>query len=180
MTYTVLTPTTTFSELVAALNGIKTRTEVLVYDTANLVTAAANTLIGNIHVRSFDQNEFLFFNWPIPDRIDRSVDMTFKLLGAPATTEASKQVSFDIKVVALDSTAGTLINGTTATVQIVDQAVSGTIHTVEEFTATLAAATFLGANIDALAIELKRPPASSDLIGDWNMVTASIQYTIER
>lgn len=180
MTYTPLTATTKFSELPEALNGVTTRNQVLVYDTASVVGAAPDDLVGDIHVRAFDTGDVLYFNWPIPDRIDRSVNMTLKLLGAPATSEASKEVSFDIKIVALDSTAGTLINGTTATIQIIDQAVSATAHTVEEFTATIAAATFLGADIDALAIEITRPAASNDLAGNWNMVTASLQFTIER
>ena len=180
MTYTLILPGTTLTEGKDLLNGITTRNFHLAYDTANLIGAASNDLVGDIHVRGFDTGEVLYFNFPIPDRIDRAVDMTLKLLGAPATSEASKEVSFDVKIVALDSTAGTLINGTTATVQLVDQSVSATAHTVEEFTLTIAAATFLGANVDALGIEITRPAASNDLAGNWNMVAASMQITIDR
>ncbi len=180
MTYFVLLPTTTDSELPGALNGVTTRRQKLVFDTGSSGSTAADGITGSIQAWSFATGELLFANWPLPDRLDRAVNMTLQLIGAPATSEGSKEVSFDVKILSIDDTAGTLIDGTTATVQIVDESVSATAFTAAEITATLTAATFLGSAVDTLGIRITRVAASADLAGEWRLVSAVIQYTIER
>lgn len=178
MTYPPLTATTKISELPAALNGVTTRNQALVFDTDT--ATATSALVTDVQVWKFSTNDIAYANWPIPDRIDRAVDMTLKILGAPNSTEFSKQISLDIKILSIDPTAGTVISGTTGTAQIIDQSVVAIAARAEEFTVSLPAATYLGDDVTALGIEITRVAASTDLFGDWNVVSAEIQFTIER
>ncbi len=179
MTYDTLTATTKLSELAAILNGVTTRRTDLQLtgsETAGIVTKT----VGYAHGMAIA--ELIRTGWLLPPRLDRAVDATLHLWGAPATSEASVQISMDVALLSLDPTAGTLINAAaTGTLQLVDQAVSGTLGTLEEFTLAIAAATyFTDPDVDRLAIEIERVTATTDLVGEWELVAAAIEWTIER
>lgn len=180
MTYTPILPTTAFSAAPDILNGITTRRQKLILDTGGSGGAASSGIAGSAQTWDFGTGELLTANWPLPDRLDRAVNMTLELLGAPSTSVASKEWSFDIKIVAIDPVAGTLIDGTTATVQIVDATAVATAFESQQLTVSLAAATFLGSDVDALGILITRVAASNDHTGEFRLIDASIQYAIER
>lgn len=181
MTYTTLVSTTKLSELAGILNGVTTRRSNLILDLASSGSPAARNSAGRTPTWDFTVSDIAFAIWPIPSRIDRAVDMTLRLWGAPATSEASRQISMDVEILSLDSVAATLLGAAaTGTLQLVDQAVDGTALTLEEFSLTVAAATYLGSNVDTLAIRFLRQAATTDLVGDWRLAAAALDWTIER
>lgn len=179
MTYTALTASTKLSELAGILNGITTRRTPLQL-TGSSTTGIVTKTVGYAHGMVIA--ELIRTGWQIPSRIDRAVNATLRLWGAPATSEASVEISMDVALLSLDPTAGTLLNAAaTGTLQLVDQAVSGTLGTLEEFSLTIAAATFFtDPDIDRIAIEIERVSATTDLVGEWELVAAAIDWTIER
>ncbi len=180
-TYELLTAAHKWSEIAAVLNGITTRRDRLsLYggSTLNPPTLASSNIAPTWDFANGDE---VFITWPIPDRIDRAVNCTLDVIGAPATTEASKQISLTIPTLSIDPVAGTLVTAAaTGTLALTDQAVSSTAETIEHFTITVDAATYLGADVEALSLNLSRVAATTDLAGAWRLVGLFMQYTIER
>lgn len=179
MTYVTLTASTKLSELAAILNGITTRRTDLQLTgstTAGVITKTVGFAIG------MATGELIRTGFQIPSRIDRAVNATLRVWGAPAASESSRQISLDVALLSLDPTAGTLIDAAaTGTLQLVDQTVSSTLGTLEEFSLAIAAATFFtDPDIDRIAIEIERVAATTDLSSEWELVAAAIDWTIER
>lgn len=115
------------------------------------------------------------------DRLARDVNATIEIVGAPLTSESSKEVSFDVEILALDPVAGTAINAAaTGTVQIVDHAVPATANEITKLSATVTAATYFGDDVYQLGLLFTRVSATTDLTGGFIVSGASLTYEVNR
>jgi len=184
MPYTNLAATDRISDTRAVLNGVSTRTDTL--DFVRHCDSAAGTapvLVedGLALIEEFALSDRVYCLWRIPPEIDRTVNATLTLDLCTRGAEASKNCSFDLAILSMNSSGNTAIGAATGTVQIVNSALPTSNDVIWKATVSVPVATyFTSATIEALSIRITRVAAAADPTAAVGVMGVAITFGVVR
>lgn len=157
--------------------GIEQLEQLAIIGKGTGASKTTTTIIGNSLVEEFGIGDELFLHWVLPTNIDKNIDSLLLLALAPTGAEVGKKISFDISILSVE--LGIDISITTGTIQFIDEDIPDTLDEAFQLEKDILAQTFLGENVSALHIKIKRVASSADPVNDIALHHSQMFYNIK-